>query len=126
MAEQSSIEWTDATWNPTTGCTKISPGCDNCYAERIAERIILDDYDPVGIYPQLDGLSDVPAIDTIAVAIKTDQTAGTDPGRLFSISVKKRRQTEQIRFFRLKNLKDRLVRYLQMLMRLGPTDTKCL
>jgi protein gp37 len=32
------IEWTDATWNPTTGCTKISPGCRNCYAERIAER----------------------------------------------------------------------------------------
>lgn len=34
----SAIEWTDATWNPVTGCTKISKGCDNCYAERIAER----------------------------------------------------------------------------------------
>ncbi|MEW2578415.1 DUF5131 family protein [Streptomyces syringium] len=32
------IEWTDRTWNPITGCTKISPGCDNCYAETIAER----------------------------------------------------------------------------------------
>jgi protein gp37 len=32
------IEWTDATWNPVTGCTMISPGCDNCYAERFAER----------------------------------------------------------------------------------------
>ena len=32
------IEWTDATWNPVTGCTKVSKGCDNCYAERIAER----------------------------------------------------------------------------------------
>ena len=32
------IEWTDATWNPVTGCTKIGPGCDNCYAERFAER----------------------------------------------------------------------------------------
>ena len=32
------IEWTDATWNPVTGCTKISPGCDRCYAERFAER----------------------------------------------------------------------------------------
>ncbi|MEZ5920711.1 MAG: phage Gp37/Gp68 family protein [Parvularculaceae bacterium] len=32
------IEWTDATWNPVTGCTKISAGCDNCYAERFAER----------------------------------------------------------------------------------------
>ena len=33
-----SIEWTDATWNPVTGCTKISAGCDNCYAERFSER----------------------------------------------------------------------------------------
>jgi protein gp37 len=38
MAENSTIEWTDATWNPVTGCTKISAGCDNCYAERCAER----------------------------------------------------------------------------------------
>lgn len=38
MAQQSDIEWTDATWNPVTGCTKIGPGCDNCYAERFAER----------------------------------------------------------------------------------------
>src|ERR1051326_3198211 len=38
MAIASSIEWTDATWNPVRGCTKISPGCKNCYAERFAER----------------------------------------------------------------------------------------
>lgn len=38
MGESSSIEWTDATWNPVRGCTKISPGCKNCYAERFAER----------------------------------------------------------------------------------------
>jgi protein gp37 len=38
MAQTSDIEWTDATWNPVTGCTKISPGCDNCYAERFSER----------------------------------------------------------------------------------------
>ncbi len=38
MAENSTIEWTDATWNPVRGCTKISPGCKNCYAERFAER----------------------------------------------------------------------------------------
>lgn len=38
MASSTAIEWTDATWNPVTGCTKISAGCDNCYAERFAER----------------------------------------------------------------------------------------
>jgi protein gp37 len=38
MADRSSIEWTDATWNPVTGCSKISPGCDNCYAQRFSER----------------------------------------------------------------------------------------
>jgi len=38
MAENSAIEWTDATWNPVTGCTKISAGCDNCYAARFSER----------------------------------------------------------------------------------------
>ena len=38
MSDNTSIEWTDATWNPVTGCTKITRGCDNCYAERIAER----------------------------------------------------------------------------------------
>lgn len=38
MAENSAIEWTDATWNPVTGCTKITAGCDHCYAERFSER----------------------------------------------------------------------------------------
>jgi protein gp37 len=38
MSSQSSIEWTDATWNPVRGCTKISPGCKHCYAELFAER----------------------------------------------------------------------------------------
>ena len=38
MADRSAIEWTDATWNPITGCTKISAGCDNCYAARFSER----------------------------------------------------------------------------------------
>jgi len=38
MALNSQIEWTDATWNPVTGCTKISPGCGHCYAETFAER----------------------------------------------------------------------------------------
>lgn len=39
MAQNSSIEWTEATWNPVTGCTKISPGCKFCYAERMAKRL---------------------------------------------------------------------------------------
>jgi protein gp37 len=36
---KSSIEWTSSTWNPLTGCTKISAGCKNCYAERMAKRL---------------------------------------------------------------------------------------
>jgi len=39
MAANSSIEWTEATWNPVTGCSKISPGCKHCYAERMARRL---------------------------------------------------------------------------------------
>src|SRR4051794_19842155 len=39
MAQNSSIEWTQSTWNPVTGCTKISPGCKHCYAERMAKRL---------------------------------------------------------------------------------------
>jgi protein gp37 len=38
MSDGSSIEWTEATWNPVTGCTKVSPGCAHCYAETFAER----------------------------------------------------------------------------------------
>lgn len=38
MSDQSHIEWTNATWNPVTGCTKVSDGCKHCYAERFAER----------------------------------------------------------------------------------------
>jgi|HubBroStandDraft_6_1064221.scaffolds.fasta_scaffold07986_8 protein gp37 len=38
MSEQSKIEWTQSTWNPVRGCTKISPGCKHCYAEQFAER----------------------------------------------------------------------------------------
>jgi protein gp37 len=39
MGDKSAIEWTDATWNPVTGCTKVSPGCKHCYAERLARRL---------------------------------------------------------------------------------------
>jgi protein gp37 len=39
MAQRSGIEWTESTWNPVTGCTKVSPGCKHCYAERMALRL---------------------------------------------------------------------------------------
>lgn len=39
MGDKSAIEWTEATWNPTTGCDQISPGCDNCYALTLAKRL---------------------------------------------------------------------------------------
>lgn len=39
MGSKSSIEWTESTWNPVTGCTKISPGCQHCYAEQMAKRL---------------------------------------------------------------------------------------
>lgn len=39
MAANTKVEWTDRTWSPVTGCTKISPGCDHCYAERMAQRL---------------------------------------------------------------------------------------
>ena len=39
MTTESKIEWTEMTWNPTVGCTKVSPGCKNCYAEKMSERL---------------------------------------------------------------------------------------
>ncbi len=39
MTTRTKIEWTELTWNPVTGCTKISPGCQNCYAEKMAKRL---------------------------------------------------------------------------------------
>jgi len=39
MSSKSKIEWTESTWNPVSGCTKVSRGCDNCYAERMAKRL---------------------------------------------------------------------------------------
>jgi len=39
MAYNTSIEWSSSSWNPVTGCTKISPGCKHCYAERLAKRL---------------------------------------------------------------------------------------
>ena len=39
MADRTAISWTDSTWSPVTGCSKVSPGCDNCYAERMSARL---------------------------------------------------------------------------------------
>lgn len=44
MAQQTGIEWTDATWNPVTGCTRVSRGCDHCYAATLANRLLGDSY----------------------------------------------------------------------------------
>jgi protein gp37 len=44
MAERTGIEWTDATWNPVTGCTEVSAGCDHCYAATLARRRLRDVY----------------------------------------------------------------------------------
>src|SRR6185436_5276462 len=56
MADNSSIEWTDATWNPMTGCTKVSAGCDHCYASTLAHRPIL-----TGVYSKMLPVKDTPA-----------------------------------------------------------------
>ena len=40
MGQRTSIEWTEVTWNPTTGCTRVSEGCDNCYAETLSRRLL--------------------------------------------------------------------------------------
>jgi protein gp37 len=44
MGQSSGIEWTDATWNPVTGCTRVSRGCDNCYAATLANRLLKTHY----------------------------------------------------------------------------------
>lgn len=49
MSEHSAIEWTEATWNPITGCTEVSPGCANCYAARLAGTRLKSSPDYVGL-----------------------------------------------------------------------------
>lgn len=53
MPDETRIRWTDATWNPMSGCTKLSPGCDNCYASTLAERYRGTPAFPVGFDPML-------------------------------------------------------------------------
>ncbi len=52
MALDSAIEWTDATWNPVTGCTKVSPGCKFCYAERLTERFGRQPFTEIRLHPE--------------------------------------------------------------------------
>ena len=52
MSDKTSIEWTDATWNPVTGCTKVSPGCKYCYAERITERFGLQRFTDITLHEE--------------------------------------------------------------------------
>ena len=51
MATKTTIEWTEMTWNPVTGCTKISPGCKFCYAERVTERWGRGDFGTITLHP---------------------------------------------------------------------------
>jgi hypothetical protein len=44
VPQHSGIEWTDVTWNPVTGCTRVSAGCDHCYAATLANRLLKDTY----------------------------------------------------------------------------------
>ena len=52
MTQKSAIEWTDMTWNPVTGCTKVSPGCDHCYAERETNRWKRQVFTDVVLHPE--------------------------------------------------------------------------
>ena len=52
MGDNSQIEWTDATWNPITGCTKVSQGCKNCYAERVTERFGRGPFSEIKVHPE--------------------------------------------------------------------------
>lgn len=51
MADNTKIEWTDASWSPVTGCTKVSPGCDHCYAETITNRFKRHPFEEVQLHP---------------------------------------------------------------------------
>jgi protein gp37 len=83
MGQKSAIEWTDATWNPVTGCTRVSAGCDNCYAATLATRLLS------GIYlarePEVD--SDITRRDPFAVRLwperLSDPLQWRDPRHIF-------------------------------------------
>jgi len=65
MANDSAIEWTNSTWNPVTGCTKVSPGCKHCYAERMAARL-----KEMGVVKYKDGFSPTLHPDALTIPLK--------------------------------------------------------
>lgn len=69
MATSSGIEWTEATWNPTSGCTKISPGCKNCYAETLSKRLRL-----MGLSKYKNGFKYVEHPQDVALPLKWKQS----------------------------------------------------
>ena len=83
MGQRTGIEWTDATWNPVTGCTRVSAGCDNCYAATLANRLLKDIY--LAREPQLD--CDLSRRDPFAVRLwperLEDPLHWRDPRRVF-------------------------------------------
>lgn len=83
MSQSTGIEWTDATWNPVTGCTRVSAGCDNCYAATLAERLLKQIY--LGRAPVAD--SDTTRRDPFAVRLwperLEDPLAWSEPRQIF-------------------------------------------
>jgi protein gp37 len=83
MGLRTGIEWTDATWNPVTGCTKVTAGCDHCYAETLAKKRLLH------IYTRRPPVADTPAnrADPFAVRLWPDRLghprAWTEPRMVF-------------------------------------------
>ena len=75
MGQKTGIEWTDATWNPVTGCTRVSAGCDNCYAATLAERLLKPIY--LAREPVVD--SDITKRDPFAVRLWPERL--NDPRR---------------------------------------------
>lgn len=83
MAQRTGIEWTDSTWNPVTGCTQVSTGCDNCYALTLANRLLRAHY--TARLPQRDTLS--ARADPFAVRVwperLSDPLKWAEPRRVF-------------------------------------------
>lgn len=83
MGQKTGIEWTDVTWNPVTGCTRVSAGCDNCYAATLAERLLKPIY--LGRAPVV--RSDINRRDPFAVRLwperLQDPLRWTEPRQIF-------------------------------------------